>query len=78
MTHTKYVVTVELEPGETYNGESYYQDFFDTEEEVREHYAMEDNDYDGFTDSLLVGEHVLMDGRGYQLSVTDIEEKSFT
>ena len=65
---TKYVVKVDLESGETYNGESYYEDLFENEAEVRENYRMEENDYDGFTDALLAGDYVSMEGRGYQLS----------
>ena len=65
---TRYVVRVDLESGETYNGESYYEDLFENEVEVREHYRMEDNDYDGFTDSLLAGDLVSMEGRTFQLT----------
>lgn len=64
---TRYVVRVDLESGETYNGESYYEDLFENEVEVREYYRMEDNDYDGFTDALLAGELVSMEGRTFQL-----------
>lgn len=65
---TRYVVRVDLESGETYNGESYYEDLFENEAEVREHYRMEDNDYDGFTDALLAGDLVSMEGRTFQLT----------
>lgn len=64
---TKYVVRVDLESGETYNGESYYEDLFENEAEVREHYRMEEHDYDGFTDALLAGDLVSMSGRTFQL-----------
>lgn len=60
-----HVVTVDLESGETYNGESYYQDVFDTLEDLHHNYSSQNFDYDGFSEELVTSGMVNMDGRTY-------------
>lgn len=65
MSIEHHVVTVDLESGETYNGETYYQDVFDTLEELHDSYSSENFDYDGFSEELVTSGVVNMDGRTY-------------